>query len=349
MSSERITGWRAAATLLQKAVCLLLLNVAAGLALLAWHQSSLNYQPWETDSVLLRMPDGESRDLVILGASHAYLLSRFKANHEILEETLGMRVFNMAMPSGGGVVPARLYLETFLEQGNRARAVAYFLDPFVLFSPGASHSHKFVYYEPLQAGFLWKLAINRYPVRRIFTYAKSKFSADWLFQGPEPLYEHNGTLEGTRIAPEHIKERIRTLYPGGLHEHEFVRLRADLVAIAERCRQEDMPLFLIIPPTLLGPEPGAARMLDWLSEIQAQYGFQIHDLCGVMPEQKYYYNLDHLNTAGVGRFIGEFVRPIVRKGLGAGGGEQGGAAPQPEKQDGAAGHHPQAENLLVGQ
>src|SRR5690606_36410579 len=118
---------------------------------LALHAATLHMANWETDARLLNMPSNASRDYVFLGSSHAYLLSRFRDNAEQTESILGGRVENLAMPSGGGLRPARLYLEEFLARGNRTREVIYFLDPFVFYSPGPNDQHKFVYFEPLQA------------------------------------------------------------------------------------------------------------------------------------------------------------------------------------------------------
>ena len=102
-------------------VVLGLLNGCLGWAVLSLHDRSLTYEIWETDSVLEVMPQNEDKDLLVLGSSHGYVLSRFEAHHTILEEGLGKDVFNMALPSGGSVVPAELYLEYYFEQGNQQR------------------------------------------------------------------------------------------------------------------------------------------------------------------------------------------------------------------------------------
>ena len=200
MSSEgKRSEWGQVRTWVGHACILAAINVLLGLLVLQVHDGRLHYTPWETDSVLLCMPEDTAYDLVVLGASHAYLLSRFEEHHAMMEETLGMRTFNMAMPSGGGVLPARLYLETFLERGNTARHAVYFLDPFVFFSPACNEAHKLVYFEPFQFRFFWKLLRNGYPVRRLFTYLQSKFTYAWLFQPAQPLDAIHASLEGTPL------------------------------------------------------------------------------------------------------------------------------------------------------
>ena len=119
---------------LVKGVLLLVLNGLLSASLLKIHGARLDYAPWETDSILLTMPKGDAVDLVILGSSHAYLMSRFEKNFELLESGLKMRTLNMALPTGGGIRPARYYLEHFVESGGTAPRLLYVLVPFVFFS-----------------------------------------------------------------------------------------------------------------------------------------------------------------------------------------------------------------------
>ncbi len=312
MSSEtQKTQWAAVRRLFINAVCLLLVNAILGLGLLKLHESRLQYEPWETDSILLRMPSNASYGVAILGTSHAYLFSRFKANHRIVEKALDTPVFNLAMPFGGGVLPERLYLESFFEAGNHAKTLVYFLDPFALYTPEANTGHKFVYYEPLHLDFLWKMARSGFPVRRMFTYVRSKFSVDWIFQQPEAMTAHVASLEGRTISEKRIQERLTSLYPDGMKERNLLIYQKEFLRIAELCRQEGCTLEVVIPPTLLGPEPGAERVLQWLSAIKGTWGFGLHDCCNVMREPQFFYNLDHLNTEGVRHFMGQFLQPIL--------------------------------------
>lgn len=297
--------------LLWKGLALAALNVLLGAGILAAHDARLVYQPWETDSVLLLMPRGEATDTVLLGSSHAYLFSRFEKNHAMLQETLGPEVFNMAMPTGGGALPARLYFEYFFEQGNSAKQLLYFLDPFVLFNEGSNEYHKFVYYEPFEAGFFLKILRNSADWRRAFTYVRSKFGAAWFFQKPEPLIEHPHALTAEDVRPDRVQARIDSLYTEGMPEDHFARYCAEVERILALCGKHGVEAHLLIPPTLLGPEPGAEQMLAWLREIQSQYAFHLHDLSGSTPDPKYYYNLDHLNTAGVGYFLREVLMPAL--------------------------------------
>jgi hypothetical protein len=299
--------------LLLKSSLFLALNAALAVAVLHLHASTLTTTPWETDSVLMAMPTSSHTDLVFLGTSRAYLLSRFQKHHEMVEKTLGRNVFNMALPQGGGITPARFCLETYWEQENTTERVIYFLDPFVLYSPGANENHKFVYFEPFRISFLAKLVRNHYPYRRIITYVRSKFSAAWLFQKPRPLVHHIAPLSESEYTKERIALRLDSLYPDGLPADVFATYTAEFERIVALCEHHNTPLTVIVPPTLLGPEPGHDAMMEWLRGLEEKQGIAVRNWVNVMPDRTKFYNLDHMNLGGIEAFMEGWVRPMLDK------------------------------------
>lgn len=308
---------RAFARVLSRLVLLAALCAGVVWAVLALHTSSLDFATWETDTRLLTLPYEATHDYVLLGSSHAYLLARFRENAALTVSILGGSVVNLAMPSGGGLRPARLYLEEYLARGNRAKEVIYFLDPFVFFSPGPNDQHKFVYFEPLQLRFLARLIADGYPPRQIFTYVRSKLSYNWLFQQAEPLLAHTGTVDATTQTPERVAQRMESLYGDGLMEQHFRRYAEELERIMILCEAHGMRLSLVTMPTMLGSEPGAARMHAWLSDARQHHRFESVDFVDAMPEGKWFYNLDHLNTAGVDHFLQHLLKPWLASQWGA--------------------------------
>lgn len=296
---------------LLKAVLLAALNAAFGIAVLYLHALTLHYAPWDTDSRLLVMPQNEEFDTVILGSSHAYLLSRFKRHHEILEGTLGMRVMNLAMPTGGGLTPAKFYLEEFFAAGNRTRNVVYLIEPFVFFNAGTNEAHKFVYFEPFQWRFFLRLVMNRFDVRQILTYVRSKFSPDWFLQRPERLDEDYISLEGKPVDPALVARRMETLYMGPPREENFLRFSREFECILDRCREEHCRVYLISVPTLIGHEPGQPRMQQYLDELRKRYDLTYVDFTDALKDGRYYRNLDHLNTPGVEAFVRDLLKPVL--------------------------------------
>jgi len=301
--------------LLLKTIALTAANMAIGLVILAGVDLGHEYQPWETDSLLEIIPRNESFDLVILGSSRAYTLSRFKDNHLALERALGMRVLNLALPTGGGPRPARLFFEHFLARGNQTKTVLYCIAPFVFFDDGPNDEHKFVYYEPLRPSFLLRLLADGYPWRRIFVYIRTKFSWAALTQPPEPLIRQTAALAA--IDSERVKMRIKTLYPKGLREDFFTRYAPELRRVLEDCRNHGCRAHLVIAPTLLGPEPGAARITAYIASLQAEFGCTFDDFSQAMPDPAFFYNLDHMNTAGVEQFAQKLLKPVLNFSTGA--------------------------------
>ena len=298
------------AKLLYKGFLLVAVNAALGIALLAAVDAGHRYAPWETDSLLEVMPRDTHFGLVILGSSHAYILSRLEEHHAILERELGMAVMNLALPTGGGIRPARLFLEQFLAQGNRADHVLICADPFVFFGTGPNDQHKFVYYEPLRLSFLWRLVRDGYPLRRIFVYVRSKFSWDWLMQHAEPMTNQPLALTGP-IDAQRVALRIDSLYTEGLNATTFAHYAPELDRILADCQRADAAAHILVMPTLLGEEPGAEAMTAYVSSLQDRFAFTFDDLANAMPHPAYYCDLDHLNTAGVQHFVHTYLKPLM--------------------------------------
>lgn len=297
--------------LLLKGFAFGILNGLLALLVLYAHAATLTKVPWETDSVLLTMPQSAHRDLVLLGTSRTYLFSRFEEHHAAMESALDRTVFNMALPQGGGVTPARFYLERYFEIGSTTDRVMYFLDPFVLYSEGANTNHKFVYFEPFQVRFFGKLVANGYPYRRIITYGRSKFSAAWLFQRPEPLVHHIAPIAEEEVTAERIALRLDSLYPDGTPGPVFESYTAEFERIVALCEANDTPLTVIVPPTLLGPEPGQEAMMSWLKGLVKEGRLDVYDWVNVMPDRTKYYNLDHMNLGGIETFMNGWLRPLL--------------------------------------
>ncbi len=292
---------------------LLLLNVSIGVVVLTVHDGGLVFAPWEIDALMPVLPEDESRDVVLLGSSHGYVLSRFRDHHAIVETETGLSVFNMSMPSGGGVRPARIYLDYYFDEGNTAEQVCYLLDPFAVFGEGGNDGHKFVYFESFRPSFLMHLIKQRYPARRILTYVQSKFTYAWWTQDAELMIGHEGTMAVKPYTPALIQKRMDSLYQDGLSEAYFEKYSAELEAIMARCVAEGSKLTLIMPPTLLGEEPGEAKLLAWLAEKEGQYDFTFHDWVDVYADDlEFFYDLDHLNTNGVERFVKEYLGPVLQ-------------------------------------
>ncbi len=314
MSLTRPTHERGPKGLLRlvwRCILFALLNAVLAVVVLKIHESTLHYARWETDSNLLIMPRSEHRDVVILGTSHAYVCARFQEHQAATERELGRTVFNMAIAQGGGITPARFYLETYFDQGNTAAHVVYLLDPFVFFTAGSNEQHRFVYMEPFRFHFLAKMLRNGYNYQQIVTYIRSKFRGQWLFQKPQLLIHHVKGYPPELVTPERITKRMGTLYPDGLHDEVFQRYQAEFLKIVALCKARGAQLNVAVPPTMLGPETGHAAMMAWLETLEASGDITLSDWSNAIKSPERYYNLDHLNLSGTQEFMGQYLRPML--------------------------------------
>jgi hypothetical protein len=287
------------------------LNAVLAVTVLKIHETTLVRKRWETDSILLVMPEDEHRDVVMLGTSHAYVCARFQEHQAATERALGRSVFNMAVSQGGGITPARFYLETYFDLGNRADHVVYLLDPFVFYTAGSNEDHKFVNFEPFRFRFLAKMVYNGYNYRQIVSYLRSKFSAQWLLQKPEVLIHHVKGYPPELVTPARIEKRMKTLYPDGLPEANFERYKAEFLKIVACCKAQGAALNVVIPPTLMGSETGHGTMMAWLETLRDRGDITLDDFSNAMKDPARYYNLDHLNLSGIEQLMGQFVRPVL--------------------------------------
>lgn len=299
--------WR----LLLKGIAFLALNAFLAVVVLKVHESTLHYAPWETDSILLPMPEDGHTDLVFLGTSRAYLFSRFEEHHVATESALGRSVFNMALPQGGGIKPARFYLESYFEAGNTAGRVVYFIDPFVFFSAGANEDHKFVYFEPFRFRLLAKFARNGYNYQQVVSYVRSKFSRTWLFQKPEVLVHHTAHTRPEYLNADRIQQRIASLYPDGQPAETATVYAREFARVAAVCETNNTPLMVVVLPTLLGPEPGHAWMMAMLHSMEKLGTTEVYDWVSALSDYRLFYNLDHMNLGGVEKFMWDYMRPAL--------------------------------------
>lgn len=287
------------------------INAVIAGAVLAVIDSRYAFKQFETDSVLLSMPRGEEVGVLVMGTSRARVLTRVRCNLECLERELGCKVFNIAVPFGGGIVPEKIYLSEFYGRGNRAHTILFFLDPFTMFSPQPNQDHRFVYYEPLRPSMLLAMARSEIPFRRILIYVQSKFTWRWVSQTAGTVPCDFETVK-RKPDPEKVRQRVESLYFDGLNEGYFQHYAQTLRDILEMAKQRGSRVVIALPPTLLGPQPGADRLMRQLDEFKKSYELEFYDFTGAIMDTELFSDYDHLNSPGVGRFVKEHLAPVVK-------------------------------------
>ncbi len=265
-----------------------------------------HWRNWETESDLAIMPAREHVDLVFLGTSHARTFSR-ASNHRRVEMALDRRILNLARGGGGGVVPMRAALSVFFERGNTVDTIVYFIDPWVLYSAAWNEDNAFYEGEPFSLDFARQ--VYRYAgARGLRDYVLEKLTWSWIDAAPDR------TEQDERIVParsaDAAAKRIANLYNAGTDPavfRKYAALLEDLVVFATARTR----LVFVIPPTLLGDEPGTPELRALLKRFRSTYGVPFFDLRDSITTPALFGDHDHLNTRGVTLFAAEFLRPAL--------------------------------------
>lgn len=294
-----------------KIALFVVLNAALAFAALSIVDSRYHFKQWETDSILLSMPENTRLDLLIMGTSRARILTRVHCNWETFAREFGDSIFNIAVPFGGGIVPEKIYLKNFFREGNSADTILFFVDACMFFAPQPNREHRFVNYEPLRAGFFFDLVTNDQPLDRIATYVESKFSYRWFTLKPGYVGCHTMELKPEDMDPAKMKKRLDSIYFEGLNERYFQKYILDFKDILRMAQERGSRIIIAFAPILLGDQPGMPRLMKELNEYQKEFDFEIHDFTHAIPDLACFCDYDHLNAKGVERLVTECLRPIL--------------------------------------
>ncbi len=280
-------------------IIFIVINLALAGAYLYLTQNWYEYNNWNTYSSLLPMKQNTKYDLLILGSSHGRVFSSF-SNHERVENILKIKMLNLSK-TAGGLLPEKVLLKYFYDQGNSVSKILYVLDPQIFYSAKWNEDNYFLEDEPLYLNFLWSARKQGLSDEVLFNYIRSKFSFYWL-SSRAPVVELYEETALSRIDLEAVKKRKEFLYSDGLKSEVFStysKMLKDLVVVASK---HDSKIIFIYPPTLLGDLPGASEVATLIKSFKKDYDVEFYDFSGIIKEPKYYQDHDHLNTQGVELF-----------------------------------------------
>ncbi|KKT57838.1 MAG: hypothetical protein UW81_C0004G0010 [Candidatus Giovannonibacteria bacterium GW2011_GWC2_44_9] len=277
------------------------INLFLAVAYLVITQNLYSYHNWETKSVLLAVPKNKNYDLVILGASNGRSLSDAK-NHLLVEKILGKKIFNLSK-AAAGPIPEKAYLRYFYENGNSAKKIVYFLNPYAFYSDAWNEKLAFLNAEPLYLKFFEIAVKNGSSKEVLLSYVRSKFTLSWL-AGIKPLPENSGPDdELTKIDSEQVQNQLKFLYPNGLDKAAFSRYTDTLKKIVELAHKNNSELIFAFPPTLVNEQPGKEEVKNFVLALgKENAGVRFFDWSQTIGDIRLYMDLDHLNAAGVGVF-----------------------------------------------
>ena len=261
----------------------------------------------QTESVLGSVPSNTAYDLLIMGSSHGRIFSR-SGNHRKVEQILGLRMANIAR-SGAGVVPEQAYLEYFFRNGNTAKTIVYFIDPFALSTEKWNERLYFLTDEPFKPSFVPLLFKHGIDSDVIYNYIKSKFLQSW--QKDHGMIREDATYCLKHRVEESVNKRIAAIFPDGYDKDRFEGYLDKLEKVIPYARSKHSRLIFMIPPTLLGKTPGHEQLVERLRLFKEKYGTPWYDHSMAITNPRQYYNHDHMNVRGVAFFTEKYLKPAL--------------------------------------
>ncbi|HUL94069.1 MAG TPA: hypothetical protein VLV56_17165 [Burkholderiales bacterium] len=263
--------------------------------------------------------DGEF-DWVILGASHAMPLDFADFNARLGKET-GLRIINLAA-LGTGPLYQRFVFEEFLRR-HGARNVLYAADSFAFYSRLWNEDRfadaKLVRrtpFDPDVARSMWGYSRTEgVDPRAVLDYASgfSKINNRERFE--RDVWEGEAQFERVyRASSTATAKRIEYLYPGPPSPKDLQRYLDELGHLIDTARAAGMNVVVIkmpVPPAYLSRLPSEDAFDAALARMLAPRGIALRDFSASIPEERFYFDTDHLNRAGVSRFVERDLKAIL--------------------------------------
>ena len=301
-----------------------LLFVALGLALYAgvyWWAERLQYATGRSSPLFkIETATRTDYDWVILDASHAMPLD-FDDINALMERETGLSILNLAS-TGSGPLYNRFVLENFLRR-HRAKHLLYVVDSFAFRSPEWNEDRFSDAKLLRRTPFKWAIA------RSLFNYSQhegvsllavldyvtgfSKINNRERFQRDQ--WEGEAQFERVyRPSSSLLKKRIEYLYPPLASSElpfRYLAKFAGLIALAQQNGMEVMLIEMPLPSEFRKARPQDREFSAAIALLVSDRGLAFHDLAGVLPDPRYYFDTDHLNRTGVTEFFGQYLKAIL--------------------------------------
>jgi len=288
--------------------------LALGLALYAglflWSDATLRNHGRQNP--FLRIAQAPDRtDWIILGASHALPLG-FADMPEVLLARTGQRTLTLGM-TGGGPLLLRLIAERWFSD-HRTAGVLIVLDAFGFADPRwneprladsdllpkipADAATTGIFARAVARGLSWQtLVAYASGFARINDH--TRFSPD--------IWQAEAKFDAApRPSAAATKARIAFLYPDPPQPAALERGFTDLAAVILLAQQNGARVAIVRPPLPEGFRTGLPEVPGFearLAELASRLGVPVFDFAPALPETRHYFDADHLNRAGVLRWL----------------------------------------------
>ncbi len=269
-----------------------------GLIIVKIIEPKLERTNWTTEASFSAIQENRNYDFVIMGTSHAREFSR-SGNHQLVSKMTKHLFFNLSKGFGhGGLMPNLMAWKHFTLRGNHTKRVIYFVDPWVFFSKKWNEENYCLEDEPFSPSVL-KLALSSgLSAGSIINYLKSKFKPSYLFARPISSQPNLKYLQ--KVDTSLISKQPKANYLDGLKRENFEKYAALFKKFIEDLQSQGISVTLVLPPTLLGIEPGRNQLVNFLETIN---GVEFYDHSQSISDPHLFYDLHHLNTRGIGEYV----------------------------------------------
>jgi hypothetical protein len=248
-------------------------------------------------------------DYLILGASHAAVLG-YRDMNARLEQMTGKRIMNLSIV-GGGVVVNELMFDYFLTRHQTGAAV-YIVDSFGFYSSDWNERRledtRLFVRADFDLRLVWLLARNPGTRAMALDYLVgfSKINDRDRFLPDVPVEEGARFDRTYRPVAQIDRERMAYLYPGQIDQAVFGRYMDRFAAFLDRTKQHGIDVVVVKPPIpdrVLRLIPGEEAFDARLTAVLAGRNVPFHDFSRAGNDDRWFYDTDHLNQAGVLQFF----------------------------------------------
>lgn len=259
-------------------------------------------------------------DYVILGASHAAVFDYADMNAQ-LEAMTGNRILNLSIVGSGPVVE-RVLLE-YLLVGHRTKNVLYVVDSFA-FNSRDWNEKRFedvrlfdrAPFDPTLVQVLFQNPASR-PVTWDYVNGFSRINNADRFK-PDVTDDEAQRFAKTVYRPvkQIDQQRIDYLYPENLDPQAIPHYLGEFENLIAFLKQRNIRLVVMKPPVptrFYNMLPGEVEFDAALKPILDRNRVEFHDFSLVANDEKFYFNPDHLNQAGVLNFYANHLKEVLRQ------------------------------------
>ncbi len=257
---------------------------------------------------------------VILGASHAAVFDYEDMNAR-LEKMTGARILNLSTV-GAGIEVNRVVLEYFLAR-HHTQGVVYFADSFA-FLTEEWNAKRFqdvrlfarAPFDPVLFQILLQDRASR-TVAWDYLVGFSRINNADRFKPDITEDEANRRFNKTYRPVKQIDEkRIKYLYPQQIDQGLFRHYMAAFEDMIRDLKRRNIRLTVIKPPIptrLYKMLPNEPQFDATLKGVLERNGIEFHDFSLVGNEEKFFFNPDHLNRAGVLNFYEKYLKGVLAR------------------------------------